>query len=66
MTPHKTPCLFTGIQIHGPDNVTYVWPEASYAVVDGQRYEFPRGKEIDPYAAGLQQPVNSESDEVAS
>jgi hypothetical protein len=31
--------MFTGVQIHGPDNVTYVWPEASYAVID----ESPRG-----------------------
>jgi hypothetical protein len=35
--------MFTGIQIHGPDTVTYVWPAASFAIIDGQRYEFPRG-----------------------
>jgi hypothetical protein len=35
--------MFTGIQIHGPDTVTYVWTAASFAIIDGQRYEFPRG-----------------------
>lgn len=30
--------IFTGIQIHGPD-ANYVWPDASYCVVEGVRSE---------------------------
>ena len=31
--------VFTGVQIHGPNNAPYVWPAASYVVVEGQRTE---------------------------
>ena len=27
--------VFTGIQIHGPNNQTWIWPETAYAVVNG-------------------------------
>ena len=34
--------VLTGIQIHGPEDRSYVWPGQLYAVVDGQCQSLPR------------------------
>jgi hypothetical protein len=33
--------VFTGIQIHGPDNQTWIWTDTSYVVVEGARETLP-------------------------
>ncbi len=49
--------VLTGIQIHGPNNQTFIWPGVMYAVVNQKRLEFSSAlseSSSDPFTLGSQ------------